>query len=244
MGDNESIIMAKIERWVFPHYDEMHIVEQPGNGLPKLCSCLFVLGKHSKVAKILYCSNDKQFFTREKDGWHSQKPNFSQGKRKGWKKSPSGSRSFYPQMRHFGGKFCHSLVAFAWCPRPMFVILPDGRKRRCYMDYKRGRMYYRDRLLDTQGNYVKKNGRYVYIRVYLVIDHLNSVHDDCNAENLEYVTSQENNRRIRVCNELRKKGLDPKSMTYEQLRYIFTDNPDEPLNVRISKVHDGSSPQL
>ncbi len=90
------------------------------------------------------------------------------------------------------------------------------------MDYECGRMYYKDHRLDAQGNFEQdKDGNYVYIREYLVIDHLNSVHHDCNAENLEYVTSQENSRRVRVCNELRKKGLDPKSMTYEELRKAF-----------------------
>ena len=94
------------------------------------------------------------------------------------------------------------------------------------MDYERGRMYYRDHLFVAQGNFVQdKDGNYVCINVYLQVDHLNGVHDDCNAENLEYVTSQENYRRRSVCNELRKKGLDPKSMTYEELRKAFKINP-------------------
>lgn len=90
------------------------------------------------------------------------------------------------------------------------------------MDYERGRMYYRDHLLDAQGNFVQdQDGNYVFIDVYLQVDHLNSVHDDCNAENLEYVTSHENNRRRMVSNLIRKNGLEPKSMTYEELRYAF-----------------------
>ena len=215
--------MAKIERWVFPHYDEMHIVEQPGNGLPELRSCLFGIDKRGEVAKILYCSQFGQFFTREKDGCHRQLPTFGPSKRKGWCKSSNNvTGSTYPQMRHFGSKFCHILVAFAWCRRPTYITLSDGYMRPCYMDYECGRMYYRDHLLDAQGNFVQdKDGNYVYIKVYLQVDHLNGVHDDYNAENLEYVTSQENWRRVRVCNELRKNGLDPKTMTYEELRYAF-----------------------
>ena len=94
------------------------------------------------------------------------------------------------------------------------------------MDYECGRMYYKDHLLDAQDNFVQdKDGNYVFIKVYLQVDHLNGVHDDCNAENLEYVTSQENYRRLRVSNELRKKGLEPKSMTYKELRKAFNINP-------------------
>ena len=241
--------MAKIERWVFPHYDKMIVILQPGNGLPELRSCLFGIDEHGEVAKILYCSQFGEFFTREKDGWHRQIPSYAQSRRKGWKKTTSGVRSFYSQMRHFGGKFCHILVAFAWCRRPSFVTLPDGYMRPCYMDYECGRMYYKDHLLDAQDNFVQdKDGNYVYIKVYLQVDHLNGVHDDCNAENLEYVTSQENWRRRSISSLIVQNGLNPKKLTYGQLRYAFTINPNVSIESRIhylcAMVRDGFSPQL
>ena len=113
--------MAKIERWVFPQPDEMHTVEvwrpdviHGGISGMLLRSCLFGIDKRGEVAKILYCSQFGQFFTREKDGWHMQMPGYSSSRRKGWCKMPSGYHSCYPAMRQFGCKFCHILVAFAW----------------------------------------------------------------------------------------------------------------------------------
>ena len=55
----------------------------------------------------------------------------------------------------------------------------------------------------------------------MVIDHLNGDILNWSADNLEYVTPAENNKRARLLRVLRSIGREPKEMSYAELRDIF-----------------------
>ncbi len=55
----------------------------------------------------------------------------------------------------------------------------------------------------------------------MVIDHLNGDILNWSAENLEYVTPAENNKRAKLLRVLRSIGRDPKQMSREELLSIF-----------------------
>ena len=55
----------------------------------------------------------------------------------------------------------------------------------------------------------------------MVIDHLNGNILDWSADNLEYVTPEENRKRARLLRVLRSIGRDPKQMSREELQAIF-----------------------
>ena len=56
----------------------------------------------------------------------------------------------------------------------------------------------------------------------MVIDHLNGDILDWSADNLEYVTPAENNKRAKLLRVLRSTGRDPKQMSREELLSIFS----------------------
>lgn len=56
----------------------------------------------------------------------------------------------------------------------------------------------------------------------MVIDHLNGNILDWSADNLEYVTPEENRKRARLLRVLRSIGRDPKQMSREELLSIFS----------------------
>ena len=55
----------------------------------------------------------------------------------------------------------------------------------------------------------------------MVIDHLNGDILNWSAENLEYVTPEENRKRARLLRVLRNIGRDPKQMSREELQAVF-----------------------
>lgn len=56
------------------------------------------------------------------------------------------------------------------------------------------------------------------------IDHLNGDILNWSADNLEYVTPEENRRRAKMLRFLRSTGRDPRKMTRDQLLELFTTN--------------------
>ena len=55
----------------------------------------------------------------------------------------------------------------------------------------------------------------------MVIDHLNGDILNWSADNLEYVTPEENRKRARLLRVLRSIGREPKQMSREELQAIF-----------------------
>lgn len=58
-------------------------------------------------------------------------------------------------------------------------------------------------------------------------DHLNGNHYDWTADNLQWVTTEENRRRANYARRLRKIGIHPKWLTYYQLQSIYKLNAEE-----------------
>ena len=58
-------------------------------------------------------------------------------------------------------------------------------------------------------------------------DHLNGNHLDWTADNLQWVTPEENRRRAKCASRLRKIGISPKLLTYYQLQSIYKLNAEE-----------------
>ena len=54
------------------------------------------------------------------------------------------------------------------------------------------------------------------------VDHINGDMLDWSADNLEYVTPEENNKRAKLLRVLRSIGRDPKQMSREELLSIFS----------------------
>ncbi len=64
------------------------------------------------------------------------------------------------------------------------------------------------------------------------VDHINGDMLDWSADNLEYVTPEENNKRAKLLRVLRSIGRDPKQMSREELLSIFSkDTFTNPQNI-------------
>ena len=64
------------------------------------------------------------------------------------------------------------------------------------------------------------------------IDHLNGDRCDYSADNLQYVTPAENHRRAKVLRELRAQGVEPREMTYTELRSKMSENETTDMGCR------------
>ena len=96
-----------------------------------------------------------------------------------------------PILTHFGWKPSHRCVAFAWLDVPKDV---------------------RSQISDIG---CQKS------EVRWEVDHLNTDHKNWTADNLQWVTAEENRRRGAIARRMRKVGLDPKLLTPTLCRGIY-----------------------
>lgn len=174
---------SPLERSLSPHYTN-------GEFYLHLRSCVQGKDENGVVHKYLYCTRDGRFFVRGKNGWNEEKPNDNL-MRRGFGNKASGGGYDAPRMQHFGGKYCHRCVAFAWLDIP------------------------KDVKLQMIG---------VDAPTKWEVDHLNTDHKNWTADNLQWVTADENRRRGEIARQLRKAAIDPKLLTPTLCRGIYTLN--------------------
>lgn len=148
--------------------------------------CVQGVDEYGAVVKYLYCTRDGRFFVRGKDGWDEELPSNASKPRYN---SKCGGAYDAPSMSHFGHKYCHRCVAFAWLDVPEDVKL---------------QMIGVDAPTKWE------------------VDHLNTDHKNWSADNLQWVTAEENRRRGKIAKRMRKIGLNPKLLTPTLCKGIYT----------------------
>lgn len=224
----------RIKKWVWPIKTNIikHEVVYPCGVKQQLelrpCR-LDVVFEPWAIVRTLCCTRDGRFFVSKKGGWSEVMPDTSLLRRKRAGKPLSkgcGGNTDCPKMRHFGNVYCHRLVAYAWCRKPWYVTV-NGKVYPAATDMNNGRMFYR--LTEFPTGDTKD-------RVYMQVDHLNTDHGDFCADNLEFVTVEENQRRKRIADRLKKEGFDVKRMPYKLLRMLF--KQDGMLELRIAALRN------
>ena len=151
-----------------------------------LRTCERGMDEYGATVKYLYCTRDRRFFARGKDGgWSEQIPSNTTKPRNNDK---CGGTYDAPSMANFGHKYCHRCIAVAWCNPPA------------------------EALAEINGKDVKKKWE---------VDHLNTDHKNWTADNLQWVTTDENRRRAKIARLMRQIGLDPKLLTPTLCKGIY-----------------------
>ena len=110
-----------------------------------------------------------------------------------------------------------------WVLREIKPVLKQSGTRRCTFTNGTGTHY------PFMRNFQNKHCHFLVAAAWLgsrpegmVIDHLNGNILDWSADNLQYVTPAENNKRAKLLRVLRSIGRDPKQMSREELLSIFS----------------------
>lgn len=109
-----------------------------------------------------------------------------------------------------------------WVMREIKPVLKQSGTRRCTFTNGTGTHY------PFMRNFQNKHCHFLVAAAWLgsrpeamVIDHLNGNILDWSADNLEYVTPAENNKRAKLLRVLRSIGREPKQMSREELQAVF-----------------------
>ena len=191
-----------------------------------LRSCVQGLSEKGKPVKTLYCTRDGRFFTRTKDGWDEIKPNATIAR-----SEKRGGNSGIAMMRHFGHKYAHRCVAFAWCNPPKEVIKQVSDDNLGGPNANQQSVCGGEEPRHTSPLCRPAASDATVLPKAWEVDHLNTDHKNWTADNLQWVTVEENRRRGKIARRMRKIGLDPKRLTPTLCRGIYS-------------LPDGSIPQL
>ena len=183
-----------------------------------LRTCVRGIDEYGATVKYLCCTRDGRFFVRGKDGWNEQIPQNSKNQRLA--KSRGGSKDS-PAMAHFGSKYCHRCIAVAWCNPPEEVIeqirgnnfgVPNANQQSVCGGEEPRHTSPLCRRAASDATVLPKAWE---------IDHLNTDHKNWTADNLQWVTADENRRRGRIAKRMRKAGIDPKLLTPTLCKGIY-----------------------
>ena len=168
-----------------------------------LRTCLYGYNEQGVHVKTLYCTRSARFFTQTKDGWRELLPCTNRVRREKKNRSlKSGGdydSAFLRDPQHYLNVNCYRLIAYAWCEHP-----EEAKTDPEWYKYGHG----------------------------FEVDHLNGDHSDSSPENLRWLKSEQNRAWDKRCGReqykdgahkgktLRGIGLQPKHITYENLRQI------------------------
>ena len=114
-------VTKRIDEYVYP--GDVHRVHKPlepslshSSSFLYLRACVQGVDKNGTVVKYLYCTRDGRFFVHNADGWYEVLPSNMTHPRNN---AHCGGAFDSPSMSHFGHKYCHRCVAFAWLDRPV-----------------------------------------------------------------------------------------------------------------------------
>ena len=184
--------------------------------------CVHGVDEYGAVLKYLYCTRDGRFFVRGKDGWNEVKPGGYYSDNKKPKGDHKGTTTDCHQMVHHGDKYCHRCVAFAWCNPPEEVIeqirgdnfgVPNANQQSVCGGEEPRHTSPLCRRAASDATVLPKAWE---------VDHLNTDHKNWTADNLQWVTADENRRRAKIARRMRKIGLDPKLLTPTLCKGIYT----------------------
>ncbi len=154
--------------------------------------CVQGVDEYGVVVKYLYCTRDGRFFARNKDGWSEQQPCTNHLRRK------EAGRPLAPKGG--GGSDCPFMSHFG-----MFGAHRCVAVAWCNPPQE---------ALETIND---KDAKRVY-----EVDHLNTDHKNWTADNLQWVTVDENRRRAKIARRMRQIALDPKLLTPTLCKGIYT----------------------
>ena len=190
-----------------PTYEDYKLVVLLGDEPTEVRVCAHGYDKQGEIRGTLYCTCDRRFLQRKCDGWKELKPNSNPAALRN--KLGKGSR--YPLMRHFGGLLCHVLVCTAFHgPRPTFRV-PDTNQQSVCGGKEPSHTAPLCRTATSDAT----------VLVKAECDHINGNNLDWSADNLRWVTKEENIRCGRYLKRLRKHGIDPKRLRYSLLLALY-----------------------
>ncbi len=205
-------VHAPLEPSLSPHYGD-------GESYLHLRPCVQGVDEYDAVVKYLYCTRDGRFFVRGKDGCNEILPlNINRHS-----KNPAGGGGYdCPQLRRHGCKPAHRCVAVAWCNPPEEVIeqirgdnfgVPNANQQSVCGGEEPRHTSPLCRRAASDATVLPKAWE---------VDHLNTDHKNWSADNLQWITADENRRRAKIARRMRQIGLDPKLLTPTLCKGIYT----------------------
>lgn len=190
-----------------PAYEDYCLTALLGDEPTEVRVCAHGYDEQGEIRSTLYCTRDGKFLQRAHDGWKELEPGTSPA----LLRNKLGKGSRYPIMRHFGGLLCHVLVCTAFHgERPTYRV-PDTNQQSVCGGKEPSHTAPLCRTATSDAT----------VLVKAECDHINGNNLDWCADNLRWVTKEENIRCGRYLKRLRKHGIDPKRIKYSLLLALY-----------------------